>query len=131
MTGPNYHHYLLPNDLRTPEDVANWLRTVDEARHVHEPSERGDDVPILDWLNRLPAHMEARHASAILDGRLDRERRQACRRGARIRFGYFAWYARLVRAGKDWELDSPELASESAWDDVEAVLAFRAAARAK
>ena len=104
MTAPDYRQHLLPTDLRTPEDVLDWLARPRCCKTVE------------GLVHRLRA-------------RIDRERRQACRRGARIRFGYFAWYARLVRADKDWELDNPELASEMAWDDAADCLAFRAAAR--
>ena len=101
-----YQTYLLATDLRTPEDVLAWLRA--------------------EYLDR---YHDAHEAAEELAYRLDRERRQACRRGALSRFEMFAWYARLVRADKDWELDNPELASEMAWDDAAACIAFRAAAR--
>ena len=61
MTAPDPTPYLLPTDLRTAEDVARWLRARDEA---HEGAETLAD------------------AVAALRARLDRERRQACERGA-------------------------------------------------
>ena len=61
MTAPDPTPYAAPTDLRTAADVARWLRERDAA---HEGAETlGDAIDTL-------------HA------RLDRERRQACRRGA-------------------------------------------------
>ena len=56
MTTPDHRPYLTATDLRTPEDVLAWLI----------------DYPSTD----------AAQASIDLHERLDRERRQACRRGA-------------------------------------------------
>ena len=57
MTAPDHRPYLGPTDLRTPEDVLAWFRV--RPRYPFE----GDLVVALAY-------------------RLDRERRQACRRGA-------------------------------------------------
>lgn len=57
MTAPDHTPYLLATDLRTPEDVLAWFRV--QPRYPFE----GDLV-------------------LALAERLDRERRQACRRGA-------------------------------------------------
>ncbi len=63
MTAPDPTPYLLPTDLRTAEDVARWLDTL----HKGPPAERIFGV---------------QDAVAALYARLDRERRQACERGA-------------------------------------------------
>lgn len=80
MTTPDHRPYLVEGDLRTPEDVRDW---------------------ILAWRDRAIADCKADQATASLNMRLDyacsviandiacdlseeldRERRQACRRGA-------------------------------------------------
>ena len=70
MTTPDHHPYLTEGCLRTPEDSADFLRD------SHN-----------DWL-------EFGDAIDMLDERLDRERRQACRRGALENWRNFAQYAR-------------------------------------
>ena len=108
MTYPDYHYYLVGTDLRTPEDVAKWLRS-------------------LSYFTReRPWRQDIDGACDELDERLDRERRQACRRGALARFKVVAWYGRQVRSGRG---DIDDFASEMAWDDAAACLACRAAAR--
>lgn len=117
MTTPDHTLYLLPTDLRTAEDVARWLEDLD------------DDAP------RVPLW----HACDRLRARLDRERRQACRRGAR----YYIVQARAhhedaarwpTLAPAEW--DYPEECAE--WvarsqqclrNTLSRALAFRAAAR--
>lgn len=99
----DHRPHLLPTDLRTPEDVLAWLRLV------------------------APLYLDL---SYHLARRLDRERRQACRRGALARFKMFAWYGRQVRSG-GCDFDDEDFASEMAWDDAADCLAFRAAARSK
>ena len=112
MTAPDHRPYLLPTDLRTAEDVARWLRARDEA---HEGAETLAD------------------AVAALRARLDRERRQACRRGARDQWREARYQAgcaaRALRfgAGRVGEHDY----GMAAWDALEECIAFRAAARAK
>ena len=62
----DHRPFLADTDLRTAEDVARWLHEIDD-----------DDITGGDpmWLT-----------ISRLDARLDRERRQACRRGARRTF---------------------------------------------
>lgn len=94
--------YAGPTDLRTAEDVARWLDTL----HQGPPAERIFGV---------------QDAIAALDARLDRERRQACRRGALVNWRE----ARRLAASPQ-----PETIY---WPDVAVylsrALAFRAAAR--
>lgn len=63
MTAPDPRPYAAPTDLITAEDVARWLDTL----HQGPPAERIFGV---------------QDAIVALDARLDRERRQACERGA-------------------------------------------------
>lgn len=98
MTAPDHRPYLLPTDLRTAEDVARWLRT------YHPCEQLGDAVDDLR-------------------ARLDRERRQACRRGALSCWRAFRFYASTW--GED--LEATGVAPMFLVD----ALAFRAAARAK
>ncbi len=93
--------YAGPGDLVTAADVARWLHEIDD-----------DDITGGDpmWLT-----------ISRLDARLDRERRQACRRGAR----YEITIARAFwRAGGGVQ-------QMLALAHVQCALAFRAAARAK
>ena len=93
--------YAAPTDLVTAADVARWLHEIDD-----------DDITGGDpmWLT-----------ISRLDARLDRERRQACRRGAR----YEITIARAFwRAGGGVQ-------QMLALAHVQCALAFRAAARAK
>jgi hypothetical protein len=114
MTTPDRHPYLTEGDLRTAEDVLEWL----------DAGLRPPDGPL-----RLVGAWKFRHDLAE---RLDRERRQACRRGALRTFRHLAWYARVVRRGREaWELDDPEFSAELAWENAVDCLAFRAAARAR
>jgi hypothetical protein len=107
MTTPDHHPYLTDGDLRTAEDVLEWL-----ARPR--------------CCTTLDGHIDR------LRARLDRERRQACRRGALRTFRHLAWYARVVRRGRDaMEFDDPEFSAELAWENAVDCLAFRAAARAR
>ena len=93
--------YAAPTDLVTAADVARWLHEIDDADITG-----GDPM----WLT-----------ISRLDARLDRERRQACRRGAR----YEITIARAFwRAGGGVQ-------QMLALAHVQCALAFRAAARAK
>ena len=106
MTTPDHRPYLTDGDLRTAEDV-------------------------LEWLTDHPETCAAQ-ASIDLAERLDRERLRACRRGALRTFRHLAWYARVVRRGREaLELDDPAFSSEMAWENAVDYLAFRAAARAR
>jgi len=84
MTAPDHTPYLLATDLRTAEDVATWLREHAEQWRrdaVADPSVGARSVR-LDYAG-LRA-IQGAHADLL--ARLDRERRQACRRGARRTF---------------------------------------------
>lgn len=110
MTTPDPTPYLLPTDLVTAADVARWLK------------ERAEDEP----------RSTAWYLHERLTARLDRERRQACRRGALERW-------RRVRELVRWAAcyDMPGRQADWAWREVARplahalsdVLAFRAAAR--
>lgn len=66
MTAPDHRPYLLPADMRTAEDVARWLHErAERALHATTP----------------PSVLALHYVHADLRARLDRERRQACRRG--------------------------------------------------
>ena len=65
----DHHPFLLESDLRTAEDVAKWLRRPMLDRLAEEDSSRLPKAMLTD--------------ADLLMARLDRERRQACRRGAR------------------------------------------------
>ena len=101
--------YAGPTDLRTAEDVARWLR------------ERADrDLRA----NCHPSAFVLHYAHADLRARLDRERRQACRRGALAEWQEFR---RWVHGwGYGWG-DGDGIAL----DVLSRALAFRAAARAR
>jgi hypothetical protein len=111
MTAPDHRPYAAPTDLVTAEDVLAWLDTL----HKGPPAERIFGV---------------QDAVAALDARIDRERRQACRRAS---FVALPELARLQRKRK--------FAVKRLWDyaveDIDSLrrghvrqaLAFRAAAR--
>ena len=106
MTAPDPRPHAAPTDLVTAEDVARWL----DERAMASPPE---PVPQYSrhWILEL--------AWADLRARLDRERRQACRRGAR----YEITIARAFwRAGGGVQ-------QMLALAHVQRALAFRAAAR--
>ena len=105
MTAPDPTPYAAPTDLVTAADVALWLDTL----HQGPPSARIFGV---------------QDAIAALDARLDRERRQACRRGALAEWREFR---RWVHGwGYGWG-DGDGIAL----DVLSRALAFRAAARAR
>lgn len=108
MKAPDHHPYLTEGDLRTAEDVLEWL-----ARPR--------------CCKTLGGHI------ARLRARLDRERRQACRRGALERW-------RRVRSLVRWAREAPIVRAidwrwgevgNSVWWMLRDCLAFRAAARAR
>lgn len=108
MTTLDHRPYLREGDLRTPEDVLEWL-----WERARGPASEG-----------FAAKMVATSASA-LEARLDRERRKACRRGAlrcwqSLRF--WVEFNTVKAPGYDWN---------QAYCAIEATLAFRAAARSK
>lgn len=84
MNDLDHRPYLADTDLRTAEDVAAWLEEHAEQWRrdaVADPSVGARSVR-LDYAG-LRA-LQGAHAD--LRARLDRERRQACRRGARQAF---------------------------------------------
>lgn len=105
MTTPDHRPYLTDTDLRTPEDVLAWLW--DRAR---SPASDG-----------FACRMVANSATA-LEVRLDRERRQACRRAALAEWRKFAYDLRRNSGHNAWVCK---------WciGHIARVLAFRAAAR--
>ena len=109
--------YAGPTDLVTAADVARWL----DERAMASPPE---PVPQYSrhWILEL--------AWADLHARLDRERRQACRRGALDRWRrvreLVRWAGAYRNAPWAWHEIAPSL-----WFALRDALAFRAAARAK
>lgn len=104
MTAPDPRPHAAPTDLVTAEDAAEWLRERAERALL------GNCHP--------PTHV-LHYALMDLRARLDRERRQACRRGAR----YEITVARAFwRAGGGVQ-------QMLALAHVQCALAFRAAAR--
>ena len=116
MTAPDHRPYLREGDLRTAEDV-------------------------LAWLIAYPG-TDAAQASIDLDARIDRERRQACKRAVRDIMKNHLTLKRSLRhcAVKaidwernnrwdiDWRRERDRLASMRR-HDVERALRWRAAAR--
>jgi len=153
MTAPDYRPYLLTTDLRTPEDVLAWLRGLDEdddAVPIATRDRRAKlDEPgatVTDWLMSLKSsNMYVIDAADLLAERLDRERRQACRRAARKHFktvvAYIRWFPLASRNSHNHVCEAisgvrtPTESSATAWAVFEGplalALAFRAAARAK
>lgn len=104
MTAPDPRPYASPTDLVTAADVLAWLGDLDEDGIMGAP-------PVWAVVQRLRE-------------RLDRERRQACRRGALVEWQEFR---RWVHGwGYGWG-DGDGIAL----DVLSRALAFRAAARAK
>lgn len=97
MTTPDHRPYLTDTDLRTPEDVL-------AAMDAYHPCEEAGDVAFE------------------LRARLDRERRQACRRAALIAWREFAYDLRRNRGHDAWVCK---------WciGHITRAIAFRAAAR--
>lgn len=150
---PDHTPYLVEGDLRTPQDVAAWLdgeiRDAIEGRAMLAPSTsfgppvRGPDYDAVSIRALQRAHQ-------LLTERLDRERRQACRRAARVHFGMAVrimreamnirgrlrdkelanavWGSSLSRWGR---LSHASVHAVALLDRLTAALAFRAAARAK
>lgn len=111
MTTPDHHPYLTATDLRTPEDVL-------DAMDAYHPCEEAGDV------------------AYELRVRLDRERRQACRRAA-----LEEWRAFRRCLSPMWTSDPGAEIQEELWREgndlsccwgfkcLALALAFRAAAR--
>jgi hypothetical protein len=112
MNDLDHRPYLRPGvDLITAEDVAGWLRG--PAWHTPPPL----------------AHVSLGYVTRVLDARLDRERRQACRRGALAEWREF----RAEAGNVDWISESLDVWGNRrrALRALSRALAFRAAARAK
>jgi len=128
MTAPDHRPYLLATDLRTAEDVATWLREHAEQWRrdaVADPSVGARSVR-LDYAG-LRA-IQGAHADLL--ARLDRERRQACRRATRA----WAFLARMHRRNADMyakndDHDEAMSCRAARGNSLQAALAFRAAAR--
>jgi len=117
VTAPDHRPYLLATDLRTAEDVARWL----DERARNAPAET---VPSFSSFWVLSDAVDA------LDARLDRERRQACRRATRA----WAFLARMHRRNADMyakndDHDEAMSCRAARGNSLQAALAFRAAAR--
>ncbi|HQY59843.1 MAG TPA: hypothetical protein PK141_00475 [Polyangiaceae bacterium] len=131
MTAPDPRPYAAPTDLVTAEDVARWLR---EWRSTATDREL---IAAVDWIHAYEvqdlrnAHDLAQElASQALDARLDRERRQACRRGCFAHFRDACVHRQNERAlfpmlEPEWATTAGECRRES----IHRALAFRAAAR--
>ena len=78
MSAPDHHPYLTAADLRTPLDVALWLK----KRWLKSSANRDYST----WQE----HQILEEVYDALDERLDRERRQACRRRALERWRTFS-----------------------------------------
>ena len=136
MKAPDHHPYLTEGDLRTAEDALEWLDTIRrdaiEGRALLAPSTsfgppvRGADADAVRVRTLHVLHRD-------LAERLDRERRQACRRGALERW-------RRVRSLVRWAREAPIVRAidwrwgevgNSVWWMLRDCLAFRAAARAR
>ena len=106
MTPPDHRPYLREGDLRTPEDVLEWLL--------------GHDEPCVAM------------ACLQLTNRLDRERRRACRRGALEAWRDFQLFLRLAAECEEYEPDFFDDATYY-WHEAARLLAdalaFRAEAR--
>ena len=116
MTTPDHRPYLREGDLRTPEDVLAWVRRPATDRRREHLAWGGERlVPYID-------------CEQMLAFRLDRERRQACRRGARENFAKFSAFARWCKGHRVVPVDEYEAMTLN-W--ISAALSFRAAARGK
>ena len=121
MTTPDPTPYLLPTDLRTAEDVLAWQADC-----------------VLAW---VPEHSDGRMPAGslvqLLAARLDRERRQACRRGYEAEIQQARYHKNMEREArarlKVRHSDNDKVCAEGdlffrrAY--VRRALAFRAAAR--
>lgn len=128
MTAPDPRPYAGPTDLVTAADVLAWL---EEQAKAHRLGMRYRVVASPSW-GTIAAHLRAR---------LDRERRQACRRGALDHWRRWSSFVRKWRdVGAGGQLDAAALSTAPAdkhaqWAlgvsilDLELALAFRAAAR--
>ena len=111
MTTPVDHRpYAGPTDLVTAADVAEWLDTL----HQGPPAERIFGV---------------QDAIAALDARLERERRQACRRGARMNFADAATLMRCYALNRTLGVIRDTASEDAIAHYLIRALAFRAAAR--
>lgn len=107
MTTPDHRPYLTATDLRTPEDVLAFVHDF-----VVDPDVEWDLSEVRNFLQR----------------KIDRERRQACRRAALIAWREFAGGA---RQGHDAWHSEANKAHACLWceENLARALAFRAAAR--
>lgn len=138
MSAPDHRPYLVEGDLRTAEDVLEWMRNEEAEWRAAATSDAGVphgaslvrfDGAAIGMLDGIAKHLESR---------LDRERRQACRRGAldawrrfsremRPNAGRYSAYATALIWG-----DGPsDMQAIGSYDRalLTTALAFRAAAR--
>ena len=118
MTAPDPTPYAAPTDLRTAEDAAWWLRIDRTERLKAYRQDGGRGVFPCD--------------ADLLYARIERERRQACRRGALDRWRAFSIDSReYARQKRDEGLICDSEAEYYIERHLSDALAFRAAARAK
>lgn len=130
MTVPDHTPYLAATDLRTPEDVLAWLRTSELTRARHHMATGGTESGVTHYSDE-----------AMLAYRLDRERRQACRRGALELIRAIARQKLWLRSDYAQNKGAERFGTfakcmahqrETRWgSDLRRALAFRAAARAE
>lgn len=123
MTAPDHRPYLLPTDLRTAEDAAEWLRehAAEWRADARAHPEVGARLVRLDYGGAVTLD----GALSDLTARLDRERRQACRRGA-----LDAWRC-AVRASRISEIRCSRAGQLEIAECKRRALAFRAAAKVR
>jgi hypothetical protein len=110
---------------------------IEELERLHAAALDWDGDAAAECLNALPgliAELRAlREVIAVLDrdGGHAQEASTPEQTKARTLSAIYALREVAEAAREHEEMDNPELASESAWDDAASVLGFRAAARAK
>lgn len=108
---PDHHPYLTEGCLRTPEDSADFLRAWRDSHN--------------DWL-------EFGDAIDMLDERIERERRQACERGAECCERSAVEYEKIASVTGELGTDTwrrARLYFDASKEERAKALAFRAAAR--
>ena len=128
MTAPDPRPYAAPGDLVTAADVAEWLRehAAEWRADARAHPEVGARMVRLDYGGAVTLD----GALSDLTARLDRERRQACRRGSLAEFHA----ACRERVRERWRFTSPTDAANARKRRARSLtraLAFRAAARAQ
>lgn len=123
MTTPDHRPYLTATDLRTPEDVLAWL-DAEAASWTEAGIEHGTELVRFD----VAVSQTLATAAKYVRARLDRERRQACRRAAILEWRRVCELVRWCDAYRNSDAAWHEVAP-SLWRTLARALAFRAAAR--